>query len=53
MGIQSGLLQDLVVAYNMEVTVHVENGGAVDFVLCIIASKWGLRRTPAIWRRWS
>ncbi len=41
-GIQSGLLPDLVVAYNNQAAVYVENGGAVDLAPYMDSPKWGL-----------
>ena len=41
-GIQSGLLPDLVVAYNNQATVYIENGGAVDLLPYMDSPRWGL-----------
>jgi ABC-type glycerol-3-phosphate transport system substrate-binding protein len=41
-GMQSGLLPDLVVAYNNQATAYFTNGGAVDVAPYMGSAKWGL-----------
>ena len=41
-GIQGGILPDLVVAYNNQANVYFANGGAVDLAPYMGSAKWGL-----------
>jgi multiple sugar transport system substrate-binding protein len=41
-GMQSGMLPDLVVAYNNQATAYFANGGAVDLAPYMGSVKWGL-----------